>query len=59
MSEFNVKRRYILNVSINDGATVTVQIEVNTEGDIRIRPVGYLNENDSLYLYIGKEKVRA
>lgn len=58
MSEFNVVHQYFLNISINDGPTVAVQIEVSTEGEIRVAPVGHLSENDSLYLYLGKPRRR-
>ena len=58
MTEFNVVHRYFLNIAIDDGPTVTVEIEVSTEGEIRVAPVGHLSENDSLYLYLGKKRRR-
>jgi len=58
MSEFNVVHRYFLNITIDDGPTVTIQIDVNTDGELRVRPVGHLHENQSLYLYLGKERRR-
>lgn len=59
MAEFNVVHTYFLNISVDDGPTVTVQIEVSTEGELRVAPVGYLSENNSLYLYLGKKRRRA
>jgi len=59
MTGFNVQRRYFLNISADDGPTVSVQLEVSTEGELRIAAVGHLRENESLYLYLGKTRRRA
>jgi len=59
MTGFNVQRRYFLNIAVDDGPTATVQLEVSTEGKLRIAAVGHLSENDSLYLYLGKTRRRA
>lgn len=53
MSSFNVKHRYFLNISIDDGPTVTVEIEVSTECRIRVKHDKPVSPNQSIYLYLG------
>lgn len=53
MRVFNVEHRYFLNVSIDDGPVVTVEIEVSTEGEIRVKHDKPISPNQSIYLYLG------
>ena len=56
MSEFNVASRHWLNVSVNDGPTVTVKIEVSTEGEVRVFHDYPIGVEESIYVGLFKER---
>lgn len=50
MTTFNVRDRWYLDVAIDDGRTVTIEIEVSADNVVRATPHGSLALGEDLYV---------
>ena len=53
---FNVRQRWFLCLSVDGHRKVYLEIEVSTDGNIRVAPTDPLRENQSLYIHVSDMK---